>query len=262
MKKTTLSFIFLILITFNLNAQRRGVPNFRDYDFENVHFGFLLGMNQMGFCVKQNFDLLNESTPILFPSAETGLSVDSYLKSVIPSSAPGLTIGITSSFKITDNFYFRFTPAVVWGSRSIKYSIVDRTGKTLDNAADKILSQKTFNSYLIELPLILRFQGSRIQNTEPFVQAGLKYTHTLNNDEEIINKDVPDKFPLNLKKDDVYGVFGLGFNFYFDWFKMGVEGSMNYGLQDILKRSTTETMYEKGITSLKSKYFQLSVTFE
>ena len=262
MKKTTLSFIFFILLTFNVNAQRWGVPNLREYDFDNVHFGFLLGMNQMGFCVKQNFDQLYDIAPTLSPKAETGLPVDSYLTSVIPSSASGFTIGVTSSFKITDNFYFRFTPALVLGSgRSINYSLVDIGGKSLVDANGKSLSQiKTLNSTLIELPLILRFQGSRIQNTEPFVQAGLKYTYNFSGTEE--NPSVLTAFPLKLKKNEIYGVFGLGFNFYFDWFKMGVEGSMNYGFQDILDRSGANSIYKNGITSLKSKYFQLSVTFE
>jgi hypothetical protein len=59
---------------------------------------------------------------------------------------------------------------------------------------------------------------------------------------------------------DIYAETGVGFEFYNEWFKFGVELKMMYGLTDVLKRE--RNIYTDGIQSLKSKIFQLSFTFE
>jgi len=51
-----------------------------------------------------------------------------------------------------------------------------------------------------------------------------------------------------------------GFDFYNEWFKLGLEFKMMYGLFDQLKRE--HNLYTNSIQSLKSKIFQFSITFE
>ncbi|HEY5588698.1 MAG TPA: porin family protein [Candidatus Paceibacterota bacterium] len=270
-KHTLISLIFFAIISLNVNAQRYGVPNLREYDYDSFHFGLLLGINQMDFRIKQDFASLNYyNNPAgkSYLSSETGGIIDptknAYLYSVLPSSNTGFTIGIVSSLRLSNNFNLRFIPSISFGSRSLKYSFVQT-----DNSNVPITVEKSIPSTFLEFPFILRYKGERIQNARPFVEAGFKYAYDLelktNNTNTITpntstNLAIPD---VHLNKSDIYGVLGVGFDFYFDWFKMGVEGTMNYGLiNDVLKRSATPPMYESGITSLKSKIFQISVTFE
>ena len=65
---------------------------------------------------------------------------------------------------------------------------------------------------------------------------------------------------VKLNRHDVYYEIGVGFDFYFEWFKFGTELKMSYGMLDILKRENN--IYTDGIDKLKSKIFQLSFTFE
>jgi len=265
-KHTLISLIFFAIISLNVNAQRYGVPNLREYDYDSFHFGLLLGINQMDFRIKQDFASLNYYNNLagkLYPSSETGFidpTKNAYLHSVLPSSNTGFTIGIVSSLRLSNNFNLRFIPSISFGSRSLKYSFVQT-----DYSNVPITVEKSIPSTFLEFPFILRYKGERIQNARPFVEAGFKYAYDLElktNNTNIAppNLIIPD---VHLNKSDIYGVVGVGFDFYFDWFKMGVEGTMNYGLiNDVLKRSATPTMYESGITSLKSKIFQISVTFE
>lgn len=272
-KRTIISITLFVIMSLSVNAQRYGVPNLKEYDYEPFHFGFLLGINQMDFSIKQDYNSLYDlNSPSRITTTYTDKQVGSlltgrnyYLTSVLPSPNSGFTIGIVSSIRLSDHFNFRIIPSISFGSRNLQYSFVESTTPN-----DPISVNKNIPSTLLELPLIFRYRGVRIQNACPFIQAGLKYaydlelktTNTNTIDEphfsgfSFINNDV------HLKKSDIYGVIGVGFDFYFDWFKMGVEGTMNYGLNDVLNRSTNQTIYENGITSLKSKVFQISVTFE
>ncbi|NWJ52346.1 MAG: PorT family protein [Bacteroidetes bacterium] len=218
-KHTIISFILFAIISLNVNAQRWDVPNLSGYDNDPFHYGFLLGINQMDFSIQK---------------------IDPNPGKILPSGSTGFTIGIVSSFRLTDNFHLRIIPSLSFGSKRIlEYSF----------------AKKEITSTFLEVPLILRYKGWRINNAQPFIQTGLKYAFDLHGVEDNTTS------PLKLKKSDIYGVLGVGFDFYFDWFKMGVEGTMNYGLNDILDR-TSPTQYVDGITSLRSKIFQISVTFE
>ena len=65
---------------------------------------------------------------------------------------------------------------------------------------------------------------------------------------------------MKLNASDFYAEAGVGFDFYNEWFKFGIELKMMYGMMDVLKRE--KNIYTDGIESLKSKIFQLSFTFE
>ncbi len=273
-KHTIISFILFVIISLNVDAQRWGVPNLKYYDNEPFHFGFLLGINQMDFRVKQNLSSLdNTNQKVDFSDNATTPKVTStVLHSVLPSPGVGFTIGLVSSYRLTNNFNLRFTPSLLFGDRSLIYSFASLDVLTNPTNPSTIITIKSdIPNTLVELPLILRFSGKRIQNARPFIETGLKYVmninstgnwkNTIDDSHQNLSFSEMDKI-LNLKKSDIYGVLGVGFDFYFDYFKMGVEGTMNYGLNDILIKSTPSTTYENGITSLKSKVFQLSITFE
>lgn len=261
-KHTLISFVLFAFLSLNVNAQRWGVPNLKEYDYEPFHFGFLLGINQMGFSIKQDYNGLYDSKlpdriPATYTGDKIGEGTDSktnyYQTSVLPSSTTGFTVGIVGSFRLTNNFNFRIIPSISFGGRTLTYTYVET-----DKLTEPQSTIKSINSTFLELPLILRYSGERIQNARPFIQAGIKYMYDLSSD---ANKaTTADQLNVVLKKSDIYGVLGVGFEFYFDWFKMGVEATTNYGFTDVLKHGTN--MYNNSINRLNSKVFQISVTFE
>jgi hypothetical protein len=268
MNKLTLISIFIFtFLTLTLNAQRYGIQNLQEYDYEPCHFGFLLGINNNGFSVKQDYNYLDDPnfpdrTSKSFSEKEVmggTASTPAYiLKSISPSSIPGITIGIVSSFRISDNLNFRVIPSlVVTGGQNLKYTYSHLSGR------DTITNQK-FSSIFFELPLILRYSGDRIQNARPFIQAGIKYRYNMHSKSEFSienNTSIPPSPPtLSLNKSDIQGVFGFGCDFYVGWFKMGVEATYSYGFLNGLNKGIT--IYNSSLKSLNSKGFQISVTFE
>lgn len=274
-KHTIISLILFTIISLNVSAQRWGLPNLRYYDNEPFHWGFLLGLNQMDFSVKQNFSSLDNSNNIQVFNGGNG-GEERVLHSVLPSPSVGFTIGLVGSYRLANNLNLRFTPSLLFGDRNLIYSFakITSTGTEpfkIDSTDDIISIKSNMPNTLIELPLILRYNGERIQNVRPFIEAGLQYAIKIKSDTWTNTIDVKHQTNgfkemdknLNLINSSTYGILGIGVDFYFDYFKMGIEGTMSYGLNnnDLIK-SAPPTIFESGITSLKPQIFQISVTFE
>ena len=57
------AIIFItILLNISCAYSQRGFQNLQEYDYEPYHFGFVLGINQMGFAIKQNINGLNQQS--------------------------------------------------------------------------------------------------------------------------------------------------------------------------------------------------------
>jgi hypothetical protein len=247
--------VIALLLNISFAYSQRGFQNLKEYDYEPYHFGFLLGVNQMGFSIQQYLPAINHKYSSTQFNGIAG-QTDS-LTSVEPESTTGFTIGIVGNLRINDHFDLRFIPALSFGEREINYnSFVSN----LNSARTKATERMSIKSTLLEFPLDLKYKGKRINNARPYIIGGLKYAMDLSSDAKK-SADNSGEFILKLKQADLYGELGAGFDLYFDWFKMGIEAKMSYGLRDILVRDNP-SMYPNSINRLNSKVFQLSFTFE
>ena len=66
------------------------------------------------------------------------------------------------------------------------------------------------------------------------------------------------------KRFDFASEIGVGFDIYNQWFKMGVEIKMSYGMLDILSHNSNDNalVYTSPIDKLSNKMFQLSLLIE
>lgn len=256
MKQKKVIILFVLLISISSAFCQKGFQNLKDYDYEQYHFGFLLGYNKMGFSIKTDNLRLQErfsSTEFEGSANQTAL-----LQSAEPKSTPGFTIGIIGNLRLTDHFDLRFIPALSFGERKILYNYLVSDPLT---ANDTVLLVKSMKSTLLELPLMIKYKGNRINNARPYVLGGIKYAIDLSSDaKKSTTSSTSDSFIVKLKQNDLYGELGAGFDFYFDWFKMGLEAKMSYGFNNMIVRD--DKMYTTSINRLNSKIFQLSVTFE
>lgn len=233
-------------------AQRQKVHNLSAYDLAPYHFGFILGMNQMLFSINTFDDFQNESyNPLQTPDI---YSDSSTLYGIEHRPTYGFTIGIVSNLRLSEQLDLRFVPSLSFGERNIDYSMLTNfEGETgVINVSKKI--QSTF----VELPLHLKYKGSRLNNIRPYWLIGAKYAIDLASDSK--KKEESNNVYIALDKSDVYAEMGAGFDFYTTFFKFGIELKMSYGLTDILRREGN--IYTNGFDSLRSKLFLLSFTFE
>ena len=118
--------------------------------------------------------------------------------------------------------------------------------------------RKNIPSTFVEFPLHIKYKSRRLNNFRAYVMSGFNYRLDLASQAKK-RKDTG-MVQVKLNKSDFYYDLGVGFDFYFEWFKLGTELKMSYGLLDILKREGN--IYTDGIERLSSKVFQFTFTFE
>lgn len=250
--KLLLVLTLLSSLIHKAEAQKLKVRNLSNYDLAPYHFGFILGMNQMLFSIKtrpgfQDVSYYALQTPDLYADS-------SKLYGLEHKPSLGFTIGIVSNLRINDQMDLRFVPSLSFGERNLEYSVLTH----FDGEDNLTLINKKLQSTFVELPLHLKYKGSRLNNIRPYWLIGGKYSIDLASDSK--KKDESNNIYVALNRNDVYAEMGAGMDFYTTFFKFGIELKMSYGLMDILKRQGN--IYTLPVEKLSSKLFLLSFTFE
>lgn len=253
--RSNLSFILIsliILLSFRAQAQMRKVENMPTYDYSKYHFGFILAVNQMHFTIKP-VEGLNHT---MFDSeAASEINADSaMIYSIEHRPTYGFTVGIVGNLRLSNYFDLRLIPSLSFGERNLEYRFL----KFRDGNAELIDVDKNIPSTFVEIPLSIKYKSQRLNNFRAYVLGGFNYRIDLASQAKK-NKDAAE-VQVKLLRNDMYSELGVGFDFYFEWFKFGTELKMSYGFRDMLKREGN--IYTDGIEKLRSKIFQISFTFE
>ncbi len=246
-------FVFLVvLFPQNSSAQNKKVENMPTYDFSKYHFGFILAINQMFFTIKPIDDL----HLMVFDSIQAKeINADSAkIFSILSSPSAGFTVGIVSNLRLGNFFDLRFIPSLSFGERYIDYEFK----KYSDTTAYLVSIRKNIPSTFIELPLQVKYKSKRLNNFRAYLLGGVNARIDLASQAK--KKKDSGVVQVKLSKGDIYGEIGMGFDFYFEWFKFGTELKMSYGFLDILKHE--DNIYTEGIEKMSSKVFQVTLTFE
>ncbi len=226
------------------------------YDEELLHFGFVIGGNMSYLTIRPIDDFQHivwDSTYIPdilpMPSGARVMSIES-------RPTPGFVISIVTDLRLGNLFNLRFIPSLSFGDRDIIYSVMvyRKTDTTLMNITKKVPST------YINFPLEFKYKALRYDNFRPYLLAGIQYTLDLASQAKKREQRSSDQKIIKFTQNDVYLEAGVGFDFYNEWFKLGVELKMMYGIMDIIKRE--HNIYTDPIAKLDSKIFQLSFTFE
>jgi hypothetical protein len=227
-----LSLVFSALTTV-LFAQKAQVKNLEKYDKAWLHFGFLLGTN------KTDFKLVRSDNFYKSDSAQI----------VQADGQAGFNIGIISNIRIIDNLDFRFIPDIAFSQRNLNYTI------KYPNKKESVVVKKVESTF-IEFPVELKFKSDRINNYRIYVTGGVKYMIDLGSQAKVENKDQI----VKLQKYDYGYSIGFGMDFYMPLFKFAPEIKMFQGIPNTLAKDPA--VYTTSLSSLKSRIFTFSLTFE
>jgi len=237
-------------------AQSSKVKNQPAYDFAKYHFGFILAINEMHFAIKP-VDGLNY-TKFDNESASEINADSAMIYSIEHNPTLGFTVGIVGNLRLGNSFDLRFIPSLSFGERELEYRFLKYRNYVQGDPLEIIDVKKNVPSTFVELPLHLKYKSKRLNNFRAYLLGGANYRIDLASQANK-SKDAAE-VQAKLLRSDVYGELGVGFDFYFEWFKFGTELKMSYGVLDVLKRENN--IYTDGIDKLRSKIFQLSFTFE
>ncbi len=242
-KAISFFFCYIFFITAfthdSYSQERLDIRNIPHYDYRPYHFGFLLGLNEMDFALKPVENLYNLHM-------SNGQNFDT-LHSVLPKPEYGFNIGIVSNLKLGSQLDLRFIPTLSFGDRNITYEGVNQDGSIIKR------NQKIESTFL-DFPLHFKYKSVRMTNTRVYVLGGIKYSHDLASADE--NEDPV----VRISKNDFYYELGVGFDYYFYYFKFSTELKASFGVIDMLKEENT--VYTNSIDRLNSQIIQLSFLFE
>ena len=251
-------------------AQRRVVHYLPKYDQEPYHFGFLLALNDMMYTIKtvedyQNIPYPSTSEIDRYILGDYNSVENIYVYSVETKKEPGFTVGIIGSKRLGRYFDLRFIPSLSFGCRYLYYSIKldykEEYHETYGESEMISLGTKSqgINTVFVEFPLNIKYRSKRYNNIGAYLMAGVNPKIDLGSRKK---KNI--ESGLVTKRFDLASDIGVGFDFYNQWFKMGIEIKMSYGMLDIIEHTSSQNapLFTSPIDKLSNKMFQISMLFE
>lgn len=219
-------------------SQRKafGFQNLQDHDEKPYHFGFSLGVNKMGFALKPNFE-------------------DLEFRYTLPEPDYGFHIGIVSNLKLARLWDLRFVPTLSFGDRYIYYH--DSGSGFIKDNPDR---SGIFDPTLLEFPVHFKFKSVRMTNTRVYLIGGLKYSYDLASIEDGVGDD---DIYVRVARNDFHYEMGVGFDYYFYYFKFSAEIKASFGIANLAREGDFEYQrYFSSIDRLNSQSIMISFLFE
>lgn len=243
MKQLLYICIFVLCASTSVFAQKPKVMNDPTHDDKPIHFGFCLGLNYMDFAVYQ-----------------TPLAQQEAVYAGLGTLKPGINIQAIANLRLTEDLDLRSLPGISFGERHINY--IQR------GSPDSVLydgEPYRMESSFIELPLLIKYKARRVNNFRPYLIGGGNLRYDL-----AVKKEYDRTEQLiMLNPIDVYVEMGMGFDFYLNYFKLGVELKYSMGMSNVFSPTDRagdppqdNQIYTDVIDKLKSRMFIISFHFE
>ncbi len=230
--KYILVFTLLFINNETFSQKYKKSQNLPRYDFQKIHFGFTLGINELNFNLQQNINVENNEN----------------LKSILTKGQKGFNLGIVSNLRLGNYTDLRFVPALLFGERHIKYNFTD----SLD--ANEI---KKIESTILDFPIYIKYKSERYNNFRTYVIGGIKYSMDIASQDKINDEG---QEIVKLKRNDLMGEIGFGIDFYLEYFKFSPQIKISYGILNLLTKD--QSVFTQSIKNLSTNGWMLSFTFE
>lgn len=265
--KISVIVLFLTALVVPAQAQRRVIHYLPKYENEPYHFGFLIAFNEMMYTVKTATDYQNTPLPPDFwkwGQFDHDNTRSIYVYNLETQQTPGFTVGIIGSKRLGRYFDLRFIPSLSFSERRLDYDLIL---ENMDGNKMPMSFYRSIGTTFVEFPLNIKYRSKRYNNIGAYVFGGinpkldlasqkdnkLSYINAQGETVEFIDNLVTKRF-------DLAGELGAGFDIYNQWFKMGIEVKMSYGMLDIVKADAL--IYTAPIDKLRNKMFQVSLLIE
>lgn len=245
-KKLSL-FVFMALLTSKSFAQNWG----GGVDDETLHFGF-------------NFQYVSSEYKILKKTnwREQYKDIDSLyitdpLTAIYGQPSPGFGVGFVVNYNLGENADVRLTPSLIFNDRLVNYQYQSPTTVGMSSS----LIQKSVQATMVEFPLGIKLKSDRRNNFRAYMLAGGKYSMDIASSKKTNDAG---KIPLEklLKNRKNYFSYeaAIGFDLYFEYFKMSPELKLSYSTKSVLKPE--DHPFARPLDKLMLRQFTFSLFFE
>tara|TARA_B110000444_G_scaffold193375_1_gene183481 strand:+ start:7195 stop:7893 length:699 start_codon:yes stop_codon:yes gene_type:complete len=229
-------YLFFTLCFFSLAfvmAQEQKIISLSNYDYKKFHFGMAL---DFGY-----FNLVNEY--------QTGFGSNPDILSIETENDLGLGVSfILPDIRLNKNFNFRHILTVKTIQRNIKY----RFRPNFDGPSEV---NKNVESWFVESSFHIKYRADRINNQRVYVFFGPNIGIDMASEKDVIDETI---FKLN--KTNIALEVGVGWDFYFEFFKFAPQIKYSYGLKNLIVEDGT--LFTNSLEAFYSRGIQISLTFE
>lgn len=266
-KKALKTVVFLILALACANgaqAQRRKIIYLQTYDWAPYHFGLLVGANFMDYqlIMKENYqniiyqdslclNLQGISVNGLQDYQITSVARDTTNKFLPSIPRPGFTVGVLGDLRLGERLNFRGGISYSLSEININYTMqINYDNDTIQ----RVTMSHNPHVNCLEFPLHIKYRSKRYNNVGAYLIGGINPKLYFSFSKAPVDWIKTSPFDLALE-------LGTGFDIYNQWFKMGIEVKMGFGLLNVLKEDQVY-YYGHPLEKLKNKQLQVSLTFE
>ena len=240
--KVYITLLFLTL-TVVLNAQKAKVKNDVNHDNRPLHFGFSLGTNFMKYQIEQS-----------------DFAADSGYFTGMNRVTPGINIHAIANLRLSKYVDFRVLPGISFGERELIFK--DEQGNIMYNNGQGYQMESSY----IEMPMLLKYRASRLNNFSAFLITGVNIKYDLATKKEY---DAREQLIMT-KSLDWYYEIGGGTDFYLEYFKFSIELKLQLGMNNVFQRTNPDgkgpddeiKVFTDMIDQLRSQIIVISFHFE
>jgi len=243
-KVIVLSLLLLCVVT-KINGQGYfGLTNNPGSDEKLVSYGFFLGAHTASYQLRYSPEFLNPAN-----------LANNSIHSIYPKFTPGFSLGFIGILRFHDQVNLIFTPKIGFYEYKMDVNYFDGTGATsptLSYRSEELVNEAT----MVELPVVFKYRSMRFNNTRMYFIGGGSYLFNTKAQEEI-NLD-----PIVTTKRDFTVEAGMGFEFYFKYFKFAPEIRFSHGINNLYVADKTAPEIRDAISSLRRKGVTIVLNFQ
>jgi hypothetical protein len=220
-RKVYVIFILLIAGASRLFAQE-AQASAGGADITNTSFGFSFQY------VNSDYKIIKKATWQNYyfdPNSTSNVPVpNTKLLGISSSGSPGFAVGFIYRRLLNDYLEIRTTPSLVFADHNLTYQYFDSTYN----------KQKSINLTQADIPLSIKLKSERYGNLRAYLIGGVKYSLGIGSQK----KDEANTPPLDrsVVTNRGYASYeaGIGFDIYFDYFKLSPEIKISNSFNNIL----------------------------
>jgi hypothetical protein len=250
MIKNGIALVFFVCSCFLAKAQNWG----GGIDDGDYNWGFTFQYISSDYKIIKKYDWRK---PFPDPSNPTTNITDT-LSSISSPNTMGFGVGFVINKRLTSNMDLRFTPGLAFSDRMITYQYKEQVNNT--SFSSKL--QKT-TPVMVEFPVGIKIKSDRRRDFRAYLLLGGKYGIDMGGKKKEQSENDLLNVSLRNRKTILTYEGGIGFDFYFEYFKMSPEIKLSYSARDVIDRKDQDkNPYSTPIDRAILRNFTFSLFFE
>ncbi len=217
-------------------------------DDKTISYGFFLAPHTSIHQIKYSDNFVNGANPAAPIVAR-----------ITPDYRPGFALGFIGILKFHDQVHMLLTPKIgfyEFATDVTYFAVPDNSLPIPGELPPTNIESYTSEQTLVEFPLLFKYRSIRFNNTRMYFIGGGSYRFRTKAQDEANLDD------LVVEGQDFTLEMGMGFEFYFKYFKFAPEIRFNHGLVDIYRPENTNPLFADAIQSVKPKSITIYLNFQ